>query len=93
MVATEDGGETTKNRGAQAAAFSSTRGSGRNCGYQRRNVSSNSPFKTLVRVCSKRCAPRSVHDICWCFTIRLLTTWFTVDSESVKKSGVSHASH
>ena len=30
---------------------------GRNFGYQRRNVSSNPPFSTLVRVCSNRCAP------------------------------------
>ena len=36
--------------GGQAAAFSC----GRNSGYQRRNASSNSLFKTFVRICSSR---------------------------------------
>ena len=35
----------------------------RNCGYHRRNTSSNSLFNTLVRVCSNRCAPCSMHCI------------------------------
>jgi hypothetical protein len=64
-------------RAAQAA----TRGVGdRKPGYQVRNVASHSPFKTRVRICSRRCAPRLVHCICCFFTMRLLTTWFTVDS-------------
>jgi hypothetical protein len=33
-----------------------------------------------VRTCSSRCAPFFVQRICCFFTIRLLTTWFTVDS-------------
>ena len=56
--------------GGQAAAFSSVR----NCGYHRRNTSSNSLFNTLVRACSNRCAPFSVHCICCFFTNRRLTT-------------------
>ena len=49
-------------------------------GYQRLKVLSNSPLRTLVRVCSRRWAPRSVHAICCFFTNRLLTTWLMVDS-------------
>jgi hypothetical protein len=41
--------ESTKIRGGHAAAFSITGRGGRNLGYQRRNVSSNSPFNTWVR--------------------------------------------
>ena len=37
-------------------------------------------LRTLVRVCNKRCAPRSVHCICCFFTNRRLTTWLMVDS-------------
>src|ERR1700689_4947314 len=55
-------------------------GCGRNLGYQRRNTSSSSPLRTFVRVCSSRCAPRSVHCICCFLTERLLTTWLMVDS-------------
>src|SRR6516164_8874218 len=40
--------------GGQAAALSSFR----NCGYQRRNTSSNSSLRTFVRVCSNRWAPQ-----------------------------------
>ena len=29
----------------------------RNCGYQRRNTSSNSSLRTFVRVCNNKCAP------------------------------------
>jgi|SRR5580693_133994 hypothetical protein len=54
----------------QAATFSWAR----NCGCQRRNTSSNSSFNTLVRVCSNRCAPFSVHCICCFLTKRRLTT-------------------
>jgi hypothetical protein len=49
-------------------------------GYQVRNIASHSSFKTRVRICSRRCAPRLVHCIYCFFTMRLLTTWFTVDS-------------
>jgi len=42
------------NPGGHAAAFSSAGFWDRNVGYQRRNISSNSPFKTRVRVCSNR---------------------------------------
>src|ERR1700730_10444753 len=51
-----------------------------NFGYQRRNRSSRSSLRTLVLVCSKRWAPRSVHCICCFLTNRLLTTWLIVDS-------------
>ena len=51
--------------GAKAAAFSSVR----NCGYHRRKTSSNSLFNTLVRACSNRCAPFSVHA---CFALHRL---------------------
>jgi hypothetical protein len=53
---------------------------GRNRGYQPRNTSSSSLLRTLVRVCNKRWAPRSVHCICCFFTNRRLTTWLIVDS-------------
>src|SRR5438552_18056822 len=36
----------------------------RNSGYHRRNASSSSLLRTLVRVCKTRCAPRSVQCIC-----------------------------
>src|SRR5712664_3041663 len=49
-------------------------------GYHVRNVSSHSPFNTRVRICSRRWAPRGLHCICGFFTMRLLMTWFTVDS-------------
>ena len=68
-----------QNPGDYAAVFSTAGSWDRNLGYQRRNVSSNPPFKTRVRVCSNRWAPLSVHSIGWRFTIRLLTTCFTVD--------------
>ena len=51
-----------------------------NFGYQRRNRSSRSSLRTLVLVCSKRWAPRSVHCIFCFLTNRLLTTWLIVDS-------------
>jgi hypothetical protein len=51
-----------------------------NCGYHRRNTSTSSSFKTLVRVCNKRWAPRKVHPICCFFTNLRLTTWLMVDS-------------
>src|SRR5260370_39970322 len=51
-----------------------------NFGYQRRNRSPSSSLRTLVLVCSKRWAPRSVHCICCFLTNRLLTTWLIVDS-------------
>jgi hypothetical protein len=38
------------------------------------NTSSRSLFRTLVRVCNKKCAPRGVHCICCFLTNRLLTT-------------------
>src|SRR5271167_4279120 len=43
-------------------------------GYQCDSVERHSSFKTRVRTCSKRWAPRSVHPICCFFTMRLLTT-------------------
>ena len=43
-------------------------------GYQCENVERHSSFKTRVRTCSKRWAPRSVRRICCFFTMRLLTT-------------------
>ncbi len=55
-------------------------GCDRNFGYHRRNTSSSSSFKALVRVCSKRWAPRSVHCIDCFLTNRRLTTWLIVDS-------------
>src|SRR5664279_2188807 len=54
--------------------------SNRNFGYQRRNTSSSSLFRTFVRVCNNRCAPFSVQLICWRLTKRRLTTWLIVDS-------------
>ena len=62
------GGQATLRSG------SSVGGCGLNCGYQRRNRSFRSSLRTLVLVCSKRCAPRSVHCICCFLTNRLLTT-------------------
>jgi integrase/recombinase XerD len=50
-------GECVKKSGGQAAW-------GRNRGYQPRNTSSSSLLRTLVRICNKRWAPRSVHCIC-----------------------------
>jgi transketolase len=68
-----DGWESVKFRGQSGhAAFASVLP--RKAGYQRRKVSSRSPLRTLVRVCSKRCAPRGVHRICCFFTNRLLMT-------------------
>ena len=65
--------ESVKFRGQSGhAAFASVLP--RKAGYQRRKVSSRSPLRTLVRVCSKRCAPRGVHRICCFFTNRLLMT-------------------
>ena len=65
--------ESVKVRGqAGHAAFASV--VPRKAGYQRRKVSSRSPLRTLVRVCSRRCAPRGVHRICGFFTNRLLIT-------------------
>src|SRR5260370_38453443 len=63
--------------GRQAAlrSCSCVCGCGLNFGYQRRNRSSRSSLRTLVLVCSKRRAPRSVHCICCFLTNRLLTTW------------------
>src|SRR5271157_5070472 len=43
-------------------------------GYQCDSVERHSSFKTRIRTCSKRWAPRSVHRICCFFTMRLLTT-------------------
>jgi hypothetical protein len=37
-------------------------------------------MSTKVRICSNRCAPRWLHHVCCFFTMRLFTTWFTVDS-------------
>jgi hypothetical protein len=54
--------------------------SGRNFGYHRRKTSSSSLLRTLVRICSRRWAPRRVHCICCFFTNLLLTTWLMVDS-------------
>src|ERR1035438_1827486 len=51
-----------------------------NRGYHRRNTSSSSSFRTFVRVCSRRWAPRKVQPICCFFTNRRLTTWLMVDS-------------
>jgi hypothetical protein len=42
--------------------------------YQCDSIERQSSFKTRVRTCSKRWAPRSVHRICCFLTIRLLTT-------------------
>jgi hypothetical protein len=65
--------ECIKKSGSYAAFFL-------NCGYHRRNTSTSSSFKTLVRVCNKRWAPRKVHPICCFFTNLRLTTWLMVDS-------------
>jgi hypothetical protein len=46
----------------------------------RQHISSHASFNTRVRICSRRWAPRFVHGICGFFTMRVLTTWFTVDS-------------
>jgi hypothetical protein len=48
--------------------------SARNPGYHSRNVASQSPFKTRVRICSRRWAPRGVQAICCFLQKRLLTT-------------------
>jgi hypothetical protein len=69
------------NPGGRTAAQAATRGGwARKPGYQVRNVSSHPSFNTRVRICSRRWAPRLVYCICCFFTMRLLTTWFTVDS-------------
>jgi len=52
----------------------------RNPGYHLRKTSSQSPLSTRVRICSSKWAPRWLQRICCFFTMRLLTTWFTVDS-------------
>ena len=72
---TEVPAESIRFQGVQAA-FSVCCSSvcGRKPGYQRRNVCSHSSLSTRVRICSSRCAPRWLHCICWCLTIRLLTT-------------------
>src|SRR5262249_32803329 len=73
-------------RGARAAAVGGTAHAAlgmawaRKPGYQVRNVSSHSPFNTRVRLCCSRGAPRLLQCICCFFTMRWLTTWFTVDS-------------
>ena len=73
FVSRYDNKESVKFRGQSGhAAFASVLL--RKAGYQRRKVSSRSPLRTLVRVCSKRCAPRGVHRICCFFTNRLLMT-------------------
>src|ERR1700719_2377338 len=81
--------------GGQAALRSGSCvcGCGLNFGYQRRNRSSRSSLRTLVLVCSKRWAPRSVHCICCFLTNRLLTTWLIVDStnaDTLAPGGHSH---
>jgi hypothetical protein len=45
-----------------------------NLGYHRRKVPSSSSFRTFVRVCSSKWAPRKVQCICCFLTNRLLTT-------------------
>ena len=40
----------------------------------------SSPLRSATLTCARRCAPSSVHSICWCFAIRWLTTWLTPDS-------------
>ena len=42
-----------------------------NLGYQPLKTPSNSLLRTLVRACSRRCAPRRVHCICCFLTNRL----------------------
>jgi hypothetical protein len=49
-------------------------GTARNPGYHSRKVASQSPFKTRVRICSSRCAPRGVQAICCFLQKRLLIT-------------------
>src|SRR4051812_24354139 len=49
-------------------------------GTQRDRVERHVPFKTWVRTCKRRWAPRSLQRICCFFTKRLLTTWLTADS-------------
>jgi hypothetical protein len=46
----------------------------RNPGYHSRNVASQSPFNTRVRICSRRCAPRGVQAICCFLQKRLLNS-------------------
>jgi hypothetical protein len=33
----------------------------------------SSPLRSATLTCARRCAPSSVHRICWCFAIRWLT--------------------
>src|SRR5436305_9439396 len=51
-----------------------------NTGYQRWKTLASSWLSTLVRTWSSRCALSGAHRICCFLTIRLLTTWLTVDS-------------
>jgi hypothetical protein len=46
-------------------------------------------LSTRVWICNSRCAPRFVHCICWCFTIRLLTT----DSRPTPRSRTRSVPH
>jgi len=48
--------------------------------YQRATVARRSSFNTCPQTSSSRCAPCLVQRICCFFTVRLLTTWLTVDS-------------
>jgi hypothetical protein len=49
-------------------------GASRNPGYHSRNVASQSPFNTRVRICRRRWAPRGVQAICCFLQKRLLMT-------------------
>jgi hypothetical protein len=49
-------------------------GAARNPGYHSRNVAFQSPFKTRVRIYSRRWAPRGVQAICCFLQKRLLIT-------------------
>ena len=40
----------------------------------------SSLLRSATLTCARRCAPSSVHRICWCFAIRWLTTWLTAGS-------------
>lgn len=75
LFLSERGRECAKNPGVTLPfALVISCGFVRNFGYQRWNNSSSSSFKTLVRVCSNRWAPRSVHCIDCFLTKRRLTT-------------------
>src|SRR5216684_2874031 len=65
---------------AASGSARSSRSSEAKAGYHTRNVAASSPLSVRVRACRRRCAPSGIHRMCCFLTIRLLTTWLTVDS-------------